>query len=42
MQLITVNHAGSDICVLINNNITSHCCWLNNNEILVFCELKDE
>lgn len=37
MRLITANPDGSDMCILNGDTMTSHSCWLNNEEILAFC-----
>jgi len=38
MRLITANSDGSDIFILNGDVMTSHSCWLNDEEILSFCE----
>jgi hypothetical protein len=40
MRLITANPDGSGLYILNGDVMTSHCCWLNNKEILSFCEYK--
>lgn len=42
MRLITANPDGADIQILNGDIMTSHCCWLNNNSILSFCDYKGE
>jgi hypothetical protein len=42
MRLITVNPDGSDIFILNGDIMISHSCWLNDNEILSYCELNGE
>ena len=37
MRLITANSDGSDLYILNGDIMTSHCCWLNDKEILSFC-----
>lgn len=36
-RLITANIDGSDLFILNGDIMTSHCCWLNNNEIISYC-----
>lgn len=38
MRLITCNLDGSDLHILNGDNMISHCCWLNDTEILSYCE----
>jgi WD40 repeat protein len=40
MRLITAAPDGTDLSILNGDIMTSHCCWLNNKEILSFCEHK--
>jgi hypothetical protein len=42
MRLITANQDGSDLYILNGDIMTSHCCWLGDQEILSFCEYKGE
>lgn len=37
MRLITANIDGSDLYILNGDKMTSHCCWLNDHEIISFC-----
>jgi len=37
-RLISANSNGSDIYILNGDKMTSHSCWLNEEEILSFCE----
>jgi hypothetical protein len=42
MRLITANCDGSDMKILNGDKMTSHSCWLNDSEILSFCEVEDQ
>ncbi|MCK9217530.1 MAG: hypothetical protein M0P77_06390 [Firmicutes bacterium] len=42
MRLITANPDGSDMCILNGDEMTSHSCWLNDEEIISFCKIEDE
>lgn len=42
MRLITANPDGSDLKILNGDIMTSHCCWLNDEEILSYCEVNGE
>ena len=42
MRLITSNTDGTDIYILNGDSMISHCCWINENQILSFCEYKNE
>jgi WD40 repeat protein len=37
MRLVTANAEGKDLRILNGDIMTSHCCWLNDKEILSFC-----
>lgn len=41
-RLLTCNIDGSDMYNLSDDNMVSHCCWKNNNEILGFLRKKKE
>ncbi|WP_121639073.1 hypothetical protein [Virgibacillus sp. Bac330] len=41
-RLVTANINGSDIYNLNDDNMTSHCCWKNDGEILAFANKKNE
>jgi len=38
MRLITADPDGSNLYILNGDEMTSHCCWLNNQQILSYCE----
>lgn len=40
-RLVTVNCNGRDMYNLSDDNMTSHCCWKNDTEILAFANKKD-
>jgi hypothetical protein len=40
MRLITANADGNELKILNGDVMTSHCCWLNNKDILSFCNYK--
>jgi hypothetical protein len=40
MRLITANPDGTDLQILNGDEMTSHCCWLNDTQILSFCNHK--
>jgi Tol biopolymer transport system component len=40
MRLITSNRDGTELFVLNGDIMTSHCCWLNDKEILSYCEYQ--
>ena len=40
MRLITAKPEGSDLMILNGDKMTSHCCWLNDDQILSFCQVK--
>ncbi|HDQ16107.1 MAG TPA: glycosyl transferase [Bacteroidetes bacterium] len=40
MRLVTVKPDGNDISILNGDTMISHSCWLNNCEILSFCNYK--
>lgn len=40
MRLFVANSDGNDLKILNGDKMTSHCCWLNDNEILSFCNYK--
>lgn len=42
MRLMTCNKDGSKLQILNGDKMTSHCCWLNNTEILAFCNYKSD
>lgn len=42
MRLITAKPDGSDLQILNGDNMTSHTCWLDENQILSFCEYKGD
>lgn len=39
MRLITSDKNGKNLYIL-NDGLTSHCCWFNNTKIISFCETK--
>lgn len=42
MRLLTANcNDGSNLFYITGNEMVSHNCWVNNNEIISFCRLKD-
>lgn len=41
MRLITANTDGSDLCILNGDEMTSHCCWADDNHILAFCKIPE-
>lgn len=40
MRLITADPNGSELFILNGDIMTSHCCWLNDEEILSYCEFN--
>ncbi len=40
MRLVTANPDGSEPVILHGDDMTSHCCWLDDTSILSFCEYK--
>jgi hypothetical protein len=40
-RLVTANIDGTDMYNLSDDDMVSHCCWRNNNEILAFARKKD-
>lgn len=40
-RLVTVNIDGTDMYNLNDDNMTSHCCWKNDNEILAYARKND-
>lgn len=42
MRLITANPDGSEILILNGDKMTSHCTWLDDENILSFCYVKDK
>lgn len=42
MRLVTANPDGSDLFILNGDVIASHSCWLNDIDILSFCEVNGE
>jgi hypothetical protein len=40
MRLITANPDGTDLKILNGDEMTSHCCWLNDYQILSFCNYE--
>jgi len=42
MRLITADPDGRNLKILNGDIMTSHSCWLNNDEILSFCEVNGE
>lgn len=41
MRLITANSDGTGICVLNGDEMISHCCWLDDQNILSYCYVKE-
>ncbi|WP_185819889.1 hypothetical protein [Salibacterium salarium] len=41
-RLVTVNTDGTDMYNLSDDNMTSHCCWKNDSEILAFAHKNDK
>ncbi|MFD1362329.1 hypothetical protein [Lentibacillus salinarum] len=41
-RLVTINSDGTDMYNLNDDNMTSHCCWKNEHEILAFAHKKSE
>lgn len=42
MRLITANRDGTDLFVLNGDRMTSHSCWVNDNEIISYCNVEGE
>ena len=42
MRLVTANPDGSEIFIMNGDKMTSHCCWLNDYEILSYCSYAGE
>lgn len=40
MRLITCNPDGTDLFILNGDKMVSHCCWLNEKDILSFCNYQ--
>ncbi len=39
-RLITANREGGDLCLLLDDDMVSHCCWKNDEEILAFANKR--